>query len=159
MRIRRATADDLETLALLRLAFIADVRQVDIADLSPEFGAVTRAFLQDRFRAGRLHSWLAEEGPRPIGLVSVVVADGPPLPEEHRSLEGYVINMYVPPDARGRGVARSLLDEVVARAPSFGFRRLYLYATDAGLPLYRNTGFTTDQRWMALRLPLDSPDP
>lgn len=155
--IRQAAVDDLDTLARLRMQFIADVRQVDPADLSVEFATSTRAFIRDRFVAGTLHSWLAEDGGGgPVGVVSVLVTDAPPLPEEPRTLEGYVLNMYVRPEARGRGVARSLLRQVVEAAPTFGFRRLYLYSTDAGRPLYRNTGFTSDDRWMARHLPLAS---
>ena len=42
-----------------------------------------------------------------LGIVSVLVNDVPPLPEDPRSREGYIINEYVKPAARSRGVGRA----------------------------------------------------
>lgn len=156
MAIRPASPGDLAEIVRLRIAFIADVRGVEVAALAPEFATTTEAFLRDRAGAGRLHSWLAAEahdGPA-VGLVSVLVTDAPPLPEELRSIEGYVVNMFVEPASRRRGHARGLLDAVVAAAPALGLRRLWLHSTDDGRPLYEASGFSSDPRWMARRLPL-----
>jgi GNAT superfamily N-acetyltransferase len=154
--VRPASPDDLAEVVRLRIAFIADVRGVDVATLAPEFATTTDEFLRDRAHAGRLHSWLAtaSEGGPAVGLVSVLVTDAPPLPEELRSIEGYVVNMFVEPEARRRGHGRALLDAVLTAAPGFGLRRLWLHSTDDGRPLYEATGFASDPRWMARRLPL-----
>jgi GNAT superfamily N-acetyltransferase len=164
--IRQATDADLDAVVRLRLAFIADLRDLDPASFDPAFVAVTRAFVEDVVARGRIRTWLADPAPEPgradvavaavpapIGLVSVLLADTPPLPEEHRAREGYLINMYVEPAARHRGVASALLDEVRAAAPALGLRRIYLHATEQGRPLYERSGFSPDARWMGLPLP------
>lgn len=148
--LRPATADDREEVLRLRLAFIADLRAVDPATFADGFVEATRRYLDDVEAQGRIRTWLAEgrPGDGAVGIISVLRNDAPPLPEEHRAHEGYVVNLWVAPDARRRGLARALLQAALDAAPGWGLRRLYLHATDAGRPLYEQTGFVTDHRWM-----------
>ncbi|HRW39203.1 MAG TPA: GNAT family N-acetyltransferase [Aquihabitans sp.] len=155
MRIRLATADDHETVVRLRLAFIADVRGVDPTTFPPEFTEVTRRYLDEVVAADRIRTWLAvDDADEPVGIVSVLANDAPPLPEVHLAKEGYVVNMWVAPEARRRGIARALLDAALVAASTEGWRRLYLHATDAGRPLYEEAGFVADARWMGT--PIDA---
>lgn len=152
--VRPASSGETEEVVRLRSAFVADVRDRAPDDLGDEFLEATERFVRDRAGAGRLRSWFAERDGDLVGVVSVLVTDAAPLPEDLRSREGYVINMYVDPAVRGRGIARSLLDAVLTDALGSDLRRVYLHATDDGRPLYEATGFASDPRWMALRLPL-----
>ena len=88
-----------------------------------------------------------------VGLVSVILQTVAPLPEDPRPLEGLVINMYVRPEVRGRGVGRLLLEACLDWAAGHGLRRLNLYATPAGRPLYLDAGFVPRADWMVLPLP------
>lgn len=136
-------------MARLRLAFIADLRETTVEALSTTFVEATAAYLRDVTAADRIRSWLAE-GPDgdPVGVVSVLSNDAPPLPEDVRATEGYVVNMWVAPAARRRGIARALLAAAMEAADAEGWRRLYLHATDDGQPLYVEAGFRPDSRWM-----------
>ena len=146
--IRAASPADLDTVLALRLAFIAELRDQPVDALDPSFVAVSRRYLEDVTTTDRIRSWLAEVDGEPVGVVSVLANDTPPLPEVHLAREGYVVNMWVLPDLRRRGVARALLAAAVAAAPAEGWRRLYLHATEAGRPLYEQFGFRPDARWM-----------
>ena len=150
--IRPATGDDLDQLCRLRLAFIGDVRHVDPATFDPAFVEATRAFFVDEMQADRIRSWLAVVDGRAVGLVSVVVADVPPLPGRHRVREGYVINLYVAPEGRRRGTGRALLDAALASADELGLRGFHLYATDDGRPLYEQADFVPDDRFLVRRI-------
>lgn len=153
VRIRLATDADLETVLALRLAFIAELRGTDADAFEPAFVEVTRRYLVDVEAADRIRTWLAEDDAgEPVGIVSVLANDAPPLPEFHLAKEGYVVNMWVVPKARRRGIARALLDVAIAAAPAEGWRRLYLHATEAGRPLYEQAGFVPDERWMGTSL-------
>ncbi|MBX3286207.1 MAG: GNAT family N-acetyltransferase [Actinobacteria bacterium] len=152
--VRRAGDHEVDEVARWRIAFMADVRGWAPAELGESFAAATRAFVRDRTSAGRLRSWFAEgAGGGCIGIVSMVVVDAAPLPEDRRDRDGYVINMYVAPEARGRGVARALLGALLADAEATGLRRTYLHSTDDGRPLYEQEGFAPDPRWMARPTP------
>lgn len=150
--IRVAGADDLDELCRLRLAFIGDVRHVDPATFDPAFVDATRTFFLDAMQVGRIRSWLAVVGDRAVGLVSVVVADVPPLPGRREVREGYVINAYVAPEGRRRGTGRALLDAALASADELGLRGFHLYATEDGRPLYEQAGFVPDDRFLVRRL-------
>ncbi len=60
------------------------------------------------------------------------------LQGEHR---GYVLNVFVEPEYRGRGLARALMELCVTEARSRGIRVVALHASDAGRPLYEKLGF------------------
>jgi len=176
MRIRLATDADTGLTTQLRLAFLADHRGIDPTTFPSAFAEATAAFMADRHRAGDLLTWLAEpdgsedEGNEVEGIVSMLLHRVPPRPsvddqggpapsadqlslaDELGTIEGYVINLFVPPLSRRQGIGGYLLDACVARARSDGYRRLTLHATDDGLPLYARTGFAPNPRWMELPL-------
>ena len=153
MPIRPATPDDLDTLTRLRTEFLAEVRGRPADGPDTRVAADNRAFFARTMVDGSVGSWVAEEDGAVVGIASGVVHDAPPLPEDPRTREGTVINLYVRPPARGRGIGRALLEACLASAPDHGIRRFSLYATDAGRPVYERSGFTTDPRWMTLRVP------
>jgi len=156
MDIRRSGLGDDDVVAMLRIEFVAGFRGVDVDDLPEDFRRETARFVADGHARGTMLSWLAEEDGAPCGLVSVLLQDAPPRVEDARSREGLVVNMYVRPAWRRTGLGRRLLGSCVEGAPAAGIRRLNLYATPDGRPLYRATGFVPRSDWMILELPLPS---
>ena len=146
MRIREATDDDQDRVVHMRLAFLADDSGLDV--VSEALAADTHRFVLAEHEAGRLRSWFAEEDGACVGVVSLVLHAVPPNPRAASAVEGFVINMYVVPEHRGRGVGRALLDALETAGRDAGLRRLTLHATDAGRRLYEAAGFTTDDTWM-----------
>jgi GNAT superfamily N-acetyltransferase len=153
VHLRTATAADLPVLCELRIAFLAEHRAVGPDTLPERFARDTRAFFERTMSSGATRSWLVEHDGRAIGLASVVVHDVPPVPEDLRTHEGYVINRYVRPDFRGRGIGRRLLDAHLGTADEQGIRRFYLYATPSGRPMYGDAGFAPHDDWMVLQVP------
>lgn len=75
-----------------------------------------------------------------IGLMEIDWPPHPAHPEQDR--RGYVLNVYVEPHARRRGLARQLMqlaDEAFARR---GIRHAILHATEQGRDLYRQLGWS-----------------
>lgn len=154
MRVRPAEPDDLDTICELRLRFLAEERGPEGIDAA--FAEVTRSFLERHVRADTIRSWLAETSDAKgdataIGGVSMLLLDMAPRPGDPRSTDGYLIHMYVEPEQRRRGVGRQLLDAATAAAPELGVRRLLLFSTAAGRPLYESAGFAPDDDWLDLR--------
>jgi len=152
MLIRRADTADLDLVTSLRLDFIADVRRLERRSLEGSFAAATRAFVTDGHELGTVLSWLAEEDGAAAGIVSLVLHAVPPRPEEPRIKEGYVINMFVTPPFRRRGLGRDLLERCRRDAEALALRRLVLHFTEEGRPLYEQRGFITDDAWLQLPL-------
>lgn len=142
---------DLDEVTRLRLRFLAEHRRVDAGSFTPAFVAATRRWLHDHHRSGQLHSWLAVQGERPVGLASIVVHDLPPLPEDHRSRDGRLLHVWVEPRLRRCGVGAELVARCLAAAESLGLRSFSLHATDDGRMLYEGLGFEQHPAWMERR--------
>ena len=63
--------------------------------------------------------------------------------------------MYVRSSHRRQGIGRRLLEACLRAAPERGLRRLNLYATADGRPLYTDRGFVARDNWMVLDVPAD----
>lgn len=145
--VRRATADDLELVISRRLQFLCETRGWTLTELSDEFLDTNRRFIE-RTHDHSFHTWLAEVEGACVGLVSMVVSDAPPRPEELREADGYIVNMHVDADHRRRGIGRLLVERCMADAEAQGVRRFTLNATADGRPLYESMGFVEGGGWM-----------
>ncbi len=79
--------------------------------------------------------WIAEDGGERLGSIAL---------STHESGNGFLNFVLVLPGARGRGVARALMDHAIAAAQQGGFRILILETYSclvAARTLYRNYGF------------------
>lgn len=89
--------------------------------------------------AGQLAVWVAREGQRVTGTVSLALADKPN--SRHRA---ELVKLMVAREARGRGLGRRLLTTAEEAAAAAGVTLLHL-DTETGSPaehLYRSTGWT-----------------
>lgn len=152
MLIRQALADDLEVITDLRLCFLAEHREVEPARFPDEFRTATLEFLRRQAEARTGLTWLAEHDGLAVGVVTMLLLDLAPRPEDRSGREGYIVNMYVSPSHRRTGIGRALLDQCLAAAHELALRRLLLYATDDGRPLYASAGFAHNPGWMELAL-------
>jgi GNAT superfamily N-acetyltransferase len=93
----------------------------------------------EQVAAGRLTVWAALDGDRAVGTVSLAFADKPN--SRHRA---ELVKLMVHRDARGQGLARTLLATAEQAAAAAGVTLLHL-DTETGSPaehLYRATGWT-----------------
>lgn len=81
-------------------------------------------------------TWIAFEADRPIGTVSVDVADLP----GHEHLTPWLASFYVVEDHRGRGIGRTLLEHAQRHAWATGANGLYLW-TQGTTRLYEAMGW------------------
>jgi ribosomal protein S18 acetylase RimI-like enzyme len=65
---------------------------------------------------------------------------------------GYIGNVWVDEAHRRRGLARWLMNTLLADCAARNIREVWLYASDMGRPLYVDLGFQRDETWV-LRLP------
>jgi GNAT superfamily N-acetyltransferase len=72
-----------------------------------------------------------------------------PRPECRRAPEAIILNMYVQPAHRRRGLARRLLEAMLDWCRSQNIVRIVLHPSDQGRPLYESIGFqpTGELRW------------
>lgn len=98
---------------------------------------------------GEYVGWVAQlPAPSPRAIGGAGVQFRPLLPRTdstgHLLLvgrEGLILNVYVEPDCRRRGIARQLMETLIDWAPSAGIVRLVLHASADGRSLYESLGF------------------
>jgi len=108
--------------------------------------AMTRSFrvwIEPRLRDGSYFGYIAEEDGAVVAGIGLMIIDWPPHPSHpNEDKRGYVLNVFVEPSRRKRGLATMLMRlgeaEITRRGVSFAI----LHATRMGRPLYEQTGWT-----------------
>jgi ribosomal protein S18 acetylase RimI-like enzyme len=90
---------------------------------------------------GSYVGWLTEEDGRLVAGAGLWVMEWPPHFLDAEPRRAYLLNFYVAPEARRRGLARELLGLAVAEARARGIKVVTLHASKFGKPLYEQTGF------------------
>jgi GNAT superfamily N-acetyltransferase len=148
--VRRATAEDADTLLDLRLRFVAEVRDTPVDTFGPGFLEGNRRFLTDRVADGSYVAWLAVDGEGAVGTVGVSLVPVPPRDADLSPFDGLILSVYVDPAWRRRGIAQELMGACLAARGELGIRRLFLHTTDEGRPLYESLGFEQRPEWLFL---------
>jgi GNAT superfamily N-acetyltransferase len=154
--IRRATVADTSILAEHRLSMFRDMGSVQ-PDVEASLRDAATAHIRDAMQLGEYAAWLAypvREPQRVVGGAGVQLRRLLPRPEVGGARvlvgrEGIVLNMYVDRDYRRRGVARRLIETILAWVPDTDIVRLVLHASAEGRPLYESIGFvpTNEMRY------------
>jgi len=138
---RSASPDDAALIATHRHAMFASMPNAKLAALD----TMRRAFdpwVRERLVNGRYIGWIAEEDGRVAGSAGLLILDWPPHPLDPASHDrGYILNVYVEPDFRKRGLAHELLEQCMAEARRRRIRVITLHSSDAGRPVYEGFGF------------------
>ncbi len=114
---------------------------------------VSELYFRAALANGKYRGWLAEtEDGRVAGGAGVVINDWPAHPRETRALRVWILNMYVEPEFRRRGIARRLMETMIGWCREAGFVNVSLHASAEGRPLYESMGFVPTNE---MRLELD----
>jgi len=154
-RIRRCTPDEAATIARHRVEMFREMGEVPTDELARELLKRSTSALASLLAEGSYLGWFAiDTGGSVIAGAGVHIKPQLPRPS-HDSVRvedapvPLVVNVYTEPQWRGRGVARSLMRELMDWASQQGMDRVVLHASDAGRPLYEKLGFqpTNEMRW------------
>jgi GNAT superfamily N-acetyltransferase len=139
--IRRAGPSDLDAIVELRLEFERITRDSGSMDEAGRRSEL-RSLLGPDLASGVLAAWIAEEGGRSVGQAGLLI----------RGRAAELLNVYVAPAFRGRGLGTALVEAAIAEARSRGLAAMRLQPTDEGRPIYERAGFVDSGRDMLLRL-------
>ncbi len=93
-------------------------------------------------REGKYYGWITTDGDRPVASAGLLILDWPPHPfDPEGELRGYLLNVYVEPEFRKRGLAHELVERCMAEARRRGIRVVTLHSSQAGRPIYERLGF------------------
>lgn len=153
---RPVTPDDLELICRHREQMFRDSNAPGRTD--DTLSAMTAAFriwLEPRLKDGRYFGYIAEEDGAAVAGIGLMVIDWPPHPSHpQEDRRGYVLNVFVEPSHRRRGLGRLLMElgeaEIARRGVSFAI----LHATQMGKPVYEATGWARTSEMSKLLKPV-----
>ena len=102
-----------------------------------------RVWVEPRLGDGSYFGYIVEEDGAAVAGIGLMIIDWPPHPlHPNEDKRGYVLNVFVEPSHRKRGLAKMLTGlgeaEIARRGVSFAI----LHATRMGRPLYEQAGWT-----------------
>jgi GNAT superfamily N-acetyltransferase len=147
---RSATPADAELIAHQRLRMFADSGQATPESMQT-MAANFVGWVRPRLADGRYLGWLVEdqlaedrlaEGEKiAIAGAGLWLLDFPPHWLDPEPLRAYLLNFYVAPTHRRRGLAQKLLTLTLDEARARGVRVVTLHASTQGRPIYERNGF------------------
>ncbi|GGG95879.1 GNAT family N-acetyltransferase [Silvibacterium dinghuense] len=142
MNVRNLTEDDLDLICRHREEMFRDAGR-DETVLNP-MTEHFRAWLQPRLQDGSYFGFVLSDDEHPVAGVGLMLIDWPPHPSHPtQDRRGYVLNVYVEPAYRRRGLARRLMQLAEAEFARRGVQYAVLHATEKGRPLYADLGWGT----------------
>ena len=146
--VRGAGASDIPRLAHHRAAMFRDMGQL-AAHLEEPLAQATAVWLREALPRGEYVAWVAEATGSPgeviggagVQLRPILPRPRPGVGDLELGPEAIVLNVYVEPAWRRRGVAEALMRTLLNALAERGIRRVVLHAARDGRRLYERLGF------------------
>ena len=102
-----------------------------------------RSWLAPRLRDGSYFGYIVEDAGKPVAGIGMMLIDWPPGPSHPNSdKRGYVLNVFVEPSHRRKGLAAKLMELADRDFAARGAGYAVLHSTRMGRPLYEKIGWT-----------------
>ena len=138
--IRAALLADIPEILRQRRRMYEDIHHTDSLVLDAVV-SLSSAYLNTAIADGSFRAWLAAEGDRVVAGGAVIISPWPAHPYDLECRRATILNVYTDPEYRRRGIARKLMQTIIAWCQREGFARVTLHASDEGRHLYESLGF------------------
>ena len=138
MKYRIATISDCEALTDLRM----NMRKELDSDFNLELiYTKTLDFFKRNIENGTHIAFICEHNRQMIATAGITLFEVMPTTERLNGKVARLMNMYVAPFFRNKGIAKELLNRIMAYAEKHGIGKVMLNPSQMGKPLYENYGF------------------
>ena len=148
--IREATTDDLPEILRQRRAMYLDMDYADSPALAQMLSSC-EPYLRQALTDHSFRSWMALSGDEILGGGAVLISPWPSHPYDLECRRATILNVYVYPQFRRQGVARRLMQTIIAWCQQENFASVFLHASKDGRALYESLAFEPTNE-MKLRL-------
>jgi ribosomal protein S18 acetylase RimI-like enzyme len=148
MEIRTAETTDAALISAHRRAMFAEIQTLDESLLNT-LERRSIAWTERMIREEKYYAWIATDAGRSVASASLLILDWPPHPfDPEGELRGYLLNVYVEPEFRKRGLAHELVERSMAEARRRAIRVITLHSSQAGRQIYERFGFRATNEMM-----------
>jgi GNAT superfamily N-acetyltransferase len=141
MEVRKLYEEDIETVCRHREDMFRDAGRAE--DVLRPMTKHFREWLRPRLSDGSYFGFIAcQDDGEPIAGIGLMLIDWPPHPSHPiTDKRGYVLNVFVEPEYRGRGIARHLMHLAHAEFSRLGVQLAILHSTAKGRRMYADLGW------------------
>jgi GNAT superfamily N-acetyltransferase len=150
IQVRRASAEDVETLVGMRVALLRTVGNVTGDSAAKQIGDAIRAYIAQEMPAGRYVAFIAEAGEYAVGCGGLAFYVRPPYYGNPSGKEAYLMGMYTIAEWRGKGVGTALVEKLLEYAKGQGVGRVWLHTEPGARSLYGRAGFCSNDAYLEL---------
>jgi len=145
---RKLTEKELDVFIKMRIHQLREEGAKENIDLTPALkDYYIRHMADDTFV-----SWLAVDNEKIVGTSGMSIVEKPPYFGCPSGKIGLLSSMFTDPAYRRQGIAKELLSRVVNEAKERGCGTVQITASDMGVLLYTNFGFTKNNNFMQYKL-------
>ena len=148
IQYKRLTADELDTFIQMRIRQLREEGAKEDIDLGP----VLKDYYNRHMADGTFVSWLALDGNEVIATSGMSFVEKPPYFGCPNGRIGLLSSMFTEPAYRRKGIAKKLLSRVIEEAKAYGCGIVQITASDMGVMLYADFGFTKNENFMQYKL-------
>ena len=138
---RKANAGDAFELARIRTLFLAGLNNISCEDEMRRTETANKAYFDATLADESFVAWLAVDDGKIVATSGLSFYAVPPSFKVPDGRVAYIMNMYTFPDYRSQGLGMELLKRTVKEAEGRGYKKVTLYATNKGKPIYERFGF------------------
>jgi GNAT superfamily N-acetyltransferase len=152
--IRVAKEEDIPWLARHHRQMFEEIQESNAT--VPDPGVMTllekesAAKLAREFKSGTCISWVAVDGDRVVASGAVSILQYVPVPHDLSCQVAFLHSVYTEKEYRHQHHAFNITHEAADYCRNRGIKRLYLFASNAGTPVYEKTGFVPVPNMMLL---------
>lgn len=140
-RIRRATPADLELVMRNRIEMFRDMGGYSEDELAA-MARIGEPYFAAGLSNGNYQGWFIEDrSARVVAGAGVTLIEYHPGPRDPTPRRPWIVNVYTVPAFRHRGLARRLMEAMIAWCREQGYHSINLHASHFGRPLYQSMGF------------------
>ncbi len=141
---RRLAVDDLDAFIRMRMNQLKEEGAEASLDLYPPLQAYYDRHMAD----GTFFSWIALYDGEIVATSGMSIVEKPPTYGNPSGKMGILSSIYTRPLFRRRGIAKALLSRVVEEARALGCGHVQITASDMGVSLYEDFGFTRYNKYL-----------
>jgi GNAT superfamily N-acetyltransferase len=139
--IRTAGLGDLEIILRHRRSMFRDMREGSIEELD-RMVEVARPWVARALVDGSYRHWLAVDSSGAVaGGGGVLLSPWPANPHDACTERAVILNVYTEIEFRRRGIARLVMQTILAWIRAYGLGSVNLHASEEGRALYEKLGF------------------
>ena len=145
---RRLTVEEIDIFIAMRINQLREEGAKEDIDLEPAL----KDYYQRHIADGTFISWIALDNEKIIGTSGISIVEKPPYFGCPSGRIGLLSSMYTDKAYRRKGIAKELLSRVINEAREQGCGTVQITASDMGVLLYSNFGFTPNNNFMQYKL-------